>query len=270
MIKTYFGTEQLDSPGAMFAALVIGMAFGFVLERAGFGSSRKLAGIFYFKDMTVLKVMFTAVITAMLGLSYALALGWISADQVYALADRLSSADPRRAALRRRLRDERMVSRHRGRRRRQRQAGCRRVPCRRRSRLHRIQRSCLASSRRSALCPVLTKARVLGEPSEPQVAFGMSRAVFALLFTLIAVGAFQFRGMGRATDGRRRQVSRQPIPQGHEPGLGRLRRRSVHSAQSFRLGCRRHAVRWRIECCVAAKASRPPRTISSRRNWPIG
>ena len=85
MIKTYFGIEQLDSPGAMVAALVIGMAFGFVLERAGFGSSRKLAGIFYFRDMTVLKVMFTAVITAMLGLSYALAFGWISADQVYAL-----------------------------------------------------------------------------------------------------------------------------------------------------------------------------------------
>ena len=85
MISTYFGVEQLDTPAAMFAALVIGMAFGFVLERAGFGSSRKLAGIFYFRDMTVLKVMFTAVITAMLGLSYAMALGWITPDQVYEL-----------------------------------------------------------------------------------------------------------------------------------------------------------------------------------------
>ena len=75
MISTYFGVEQLDTPAAMFAALIIGMAFGFVLERAGFGSSRKLAGIFYFRDMTVLKVMFTAVITAMLGLSYAMAHG---------------------------------------------------------------------------------------------------------------------------------------------------------------------------------------------------
>ena len=39
----------------------------FVLERAGFGSSRRLAGIFYFRDMAVLKVMFSGLVTAMLG-----------------------------------------------------------------------------------------------------------------------------------------------------------------------------------------------------------
>lgn len=70
MISTYFSTGQLDSPRAFFVALAIGLAFGFVLERAGFGSSRRLAGIFYFRDMTVLRVMFTAVITAMLGLCW--------------------------------------------------------------------------------------------------------------------------------------------------------------------------------------------------------
>ena len=83
MISTYFSANQLDTPNAMFAALAIGLAFGFVLERAGFGSSRKLAGIFYLRDMTVLKVMFTAVIAAMLAISYALALGWISLEQIY-------------------------------------------------------------------------------------------------------------------------------------------------------------------------------------------
>jgi hypothetical protein len=44
--------------------------FGFTLERAGFSSSRKLAMQFYFRDMTVLKVMFTAIVVAMTGLLY--------------------------------------------------------------------------------------------------------------------------------------------------------------------------------------------------------
>ena len=45
--------------------LLIGVGFGAVLEMSGFGDSRKLAGQFYLKDMTVLKVMFTAIIVAM-------------------------------------------------------------------------------------------------------------------------------------------------------------------------------------------------------------
>jgi uncharacterized protein len=48
-------------------AFLIGIGFGFFLERAGFGSSMKLASIFYLRDFTVLKVMFTAIVTAMLG-----------------------------------------------------------------------------------------------------------------------------------------------------------------------------------------------------------
>ena len=85
MISTYFSTGQLASPQALLTAVLVGLAFGFVLERAGFGSSRRLAGIFYFRDMTVLKVMFTAVITAMLGLSFVVGMGWISLDSVYAM-----------------------------------------------------------------------------------------------------------------------------------------------------------------------------------------
>jgi hypothetical protein len=45
--------------------MLIGFAFGYVLEIAGFGYSRKLAAQFYFKEMTVLKVMFSAIIVAM-------------------------------------------------------------------------------------------------------------------------------------------------------------------------------------------------------------
>ncbi len=49
------------------AAILFGVGFGFVLERAGFGRAQKLMGQFYGNDMTVLKVMFTGIATAMLG-----------------------------------------------------------------------------------------------------------------------------------------------------------------------------------------------------------
>jgi uncharacterized membrane protein YedE/YeeE len=48
-------------------AVGVGIAFGFVLERGGFGRAQKLVGQFYGTDMTVLKVMFTGIVTAMLG-----------------------------------------------------------------------------------------------------------------------------------------------------------------------------------------------------------
>ena len=46
-------------------ALLIGIGFGFALEQAGFSSSRKLAGMFYGYDTTVIKVFFTAAIVAL-------------------------------------------------------------------------------------------------------------------------------------------------------------------------------------------------------------
>lgn len=59
---------------SLIIAFLIGIGFGFFLERAGFGNARKLAAQFYFTDMAVLKVMFSAIVTAMLGIYY---LGWI-------------------------------------------------------------------------------------------------------------------------------------------------------------------------------------------------
>ncbi len=51
----------------LVVALLIGIAFGFILEQAGFSTSRKLVGLFYGYDFTVLRVFFTAGITAMIG-----------------------------------------------------------------------------------------------------------------------------------------------------------------------------------------------------------
>ncbi len=52
----------------LVVGVLIGFGFGFTLERAGFGRAQKLVGQFYGYDMTVFKVMFGAIVTAMLGL----------------------------------------------------------------------------------------------------------------------------------------------------------------------------------------------------------
>lgn len=64
-------------------ALLLGFFFGFFLERAGFSSAIKMTNQFYFKDFSVLKVMFTAIIVAMLGIVYFSMLGWLDMGQLY-------------------------------------------------------------------------------------------------------------------------------------------------------------------------------------------
>lgn len=59
-------------------AIVLGIAFGYVLESAGFSSSRKLVGVFYGYDFSVLRVFFTAAITASLGLLFMDYFGWVN------------------------------------------------------------------------------------------------------------------------------------------------------------------------------------------------
>ncbi|MBK6453789.1 MAG: YeeE/YedE family protein [Proteobacteria bacterium] len=74
----FFGDEM-----SLVLAFVLGTGFGFFLERAGFGSARKLAAQFYLYDMSVFKVMFTAIVTAMLGVTYLGWLGWLDLSLVY-------------------------------------------------------------------------------------------------------------------------------------------------------------------------------------------
>jgi uncharacterized protein len=76
----------------LFLAFIIGIGFGFVLEQSGFSSSRKLAGVFYGYDTVVLKVFFTAAITAMLGLLFFSLFGWVDLNLVYVNPTYLTSA----------------------------------------------------------------------------------------------------------------------------------------------------------------------------------
>ncbi|HQR55964.1 MAG TPA: YeeE/YedE thiosulfate transporter family protein [Burkholderiaceae bacterium] len=64
-------------------AVLLGFGFGFCLERAGFGSARKLTAVFYLFDMSVVKVMFTAIVTAMVGLFLLSAAGMLALSDLY-------------------------------------------------------------------------------------------------------------------------------------------------------------------------------------------
>jgi hypothetical protein len=73
-----FGDET-----SLVVAFLIGIGFGFFLERAGFASARKLVAQFYLTDLAVFKVMFTAIVTAMLGVTYLAWMGILDLSLVY-------------------------------------------------------------------------------------------------------------------------------------------------------------------------------------------
>jgi hypothetical protein len=73
-----FGDET-----SLVVAFLIGIGFGFALERAGFGSAKKLVSQFYLNDLAVFKVMFTAIVTAMLGVTYLSWAGFLDLSLVY-------------------------------------------------------------------------------------------------------------------------------------------------------------------------------------------
>ena len=75
-------TEASSGP-ALAVAFAIGVGFGVALERAGLGSARKLVGQFYGRDLTVFKVMFSAVVVAMLGAFWLGRTGVLDLAQVY-------------------------------------------------------------------------------------------------------------------------------------------------------------------------------------------
>ena len=68
---------------SLFIALIIGIGFGFFLERAGLGSAIKLSAQFYGRDLTVFKMMFTAIITAMIGAFWLNWIGFLQLEMVY-------------------------------------------------------------------------------------------------------------------------------------------------------------------------------------------
>jgi uncharacterized membrane protein YedE/YeeE len=59
---------EISDTLSLVSAVLIGIFFGLSLERSGLGNPHKLTGVFYFRDFTVPKVMFTAIVVAATGL----------------------------------------------------------------------------------------------------------------------------------------------------------------------------------------------------------
>lgn len=74
---------EMSLPLELGGALLLGLGFGFALERAGFGSARKLTAVFYLWDMAVVKVMFSAIVTALVGLFVLSAAGLMDLSELY-------------------------------------------------------------------------------------------------------------------------------------------------------------------------------------------
>jgi hypothetical protein len=72
----------LGTNASYLVYLGIGFCFGFILESTGFGDSRRLAAQFYFRELRVLKVMFTAIVVAMLLVFWSTALGYLDYDDI--------------------------------------------------------------------------------------------------------------------------------------------------------------------------------------------
>jgi hypothetical protein len=83
MTAPFFKFGYFNDEVSLIIAFIIGIGFGFFLERGGFGSARLLAAQFYFTDMRVFKVMFTAIVTAMIGMFYLSWIGFVDLSLVY-------------------------------------------------------------------------------------------------------------------------------------------------------------------------------------------
>jgi len=83
MSAPYYPLGAFGDEASLALAVLIGIAFGFFLERAGFGGARKLVAQFYLTDLAVFKVMFTAIVTAMLGVTALSRVGFLDLSLVY-------------------------------------------------------------------------------------------------------------------------------------------------------------------------------------------
>ena len=59
MIAPFYEFDLFGHNFSLFVAFVIGIGFGFFLERGGLGNAKKLAAQFYLTDLAVFKVALT-------------------------------------------------------------------------------------------------------------------------------------------------------------------------------------------------------------------
>lgn len=82
MTAPFVPNEVISADYSLLLAIIIGFGMGFFLERAGFGSAKKMVSQFYLHDMTVFKVMFTAIVTAMAGIYLLSSTGFLDMSKI--------------------------------------------------------------------------------------------------------------------------------------------------------------------------------------------
>lgn len=65
MIAPLFKLGFIGYPSMIVIGILVGVAFGYILQSVGMGNSRKISAVFYGEDWAVLRIMFSAVVTAM-------------------------------------------------------------------------------------------------------------------------------------------------------------------------------------------------------------
>ena len=83
LIAPFVKTGVISETVNLVLAVPIGFLFGFGLFHAGFTDSRTIAGAFYLKDATVPVVMFSAIVTSMLGLWGLSLVGFIDTSEMF-------------------------------------------------------------------------------------------------------------------------------------------------------------------------------------------
>ena len=78
-----FTTGSIDGNTNILYGLIIGIFFGFILERVGFGNSKVIAAIFHLKSLRVSQTMISAIVTAGTWIVIASYFGWIDYNQMF-------------------------------------------------------------------------------------------------------------------------------------------------------------------------------------------
>ncbi len=65
MVAPLFKLGFIGYPGMILIGIIVGIIFGYILQSVGMGNSIKISAVFYGKDWAVMRIMFSAVVTAM-------------------------------------------------------------------------------------------------------------------------------------------------------------------------------------------------------------
>ena len=83
LILPLFKNGFLSPEANFFFAIVMGITFGFVLERTGFTRAQHIADTFYFKNIAVPKIMGVSIITATTWFIIFAYMGWIDLNALF-------------------------------------------------------------------------------------------------------------------------------------------------------------------------------------------